>query len=111
MEDKFVSEANALLRQSFEVGEAELPVDEVALLDLLARRIGEMLETQPEYLMSLLYRLDVLESKIRPVMLPGAEEPVNVGLARLVLERQKQRLSTKRNVPTQPLEDMEGWEW
>jgi hypothetical protein len=81
------------------------------LLAAIAARVAELLETQPEYLMSLLYRLDVLESKIRPVMLPGAPEPVNVGLARLILERQKQRLFTKQNVKTKPLENMDDWEW
>jgi hypothetical protein len=106
-----LSEEAALLKASFEMEDAVMPTDEAALLALLAQRIGDLLETQPEYLMSLLYRLDVLESKIRPVMHPGAIEPVNIGLARLVLERQKQRVETKRSVPTKPLENMDDWSW
>lgn len=49
--------------------------------------------------------------KIHPVMRPDAPEPANWGLARLVLERQRQRAETKRTVKPGPLEGMEGWEW
>jgi hypothetical protein len=69
------------------------------------------LEQQPDYLMSLLYRLDVLEPKIRAAMHPGAPEPAHRGLARLVLERQLRRMATKRNIKPKPLEDMEEWVW
>ena len=85
--------------------------DEEALVQILARRIDEMLERQPEQLMSLLYRLDVLERKILPVMRPDAIEPAHIGLARLVIDRQKERISTKMRVKTPPLEGMDGWEW
>ena len=99
----------ALVREPFELTPAEQPASEEALLALLAERIGEMLERRPESLMSLLYRLDVLEKKILPVMHPLAPEPANVGLARLVLERQKQRMATKRDIKTEPLEDWKDW--
>lgn len=111
-QDNILSETTDLLREPFALdAKVENVVDEEALLNMLAARIGHMLETEPEYLMSLLYRLDVLESKIRPVMHPGAVEPANVGLARLVLERQKQRVETKKNVKTKPIEGMDDWEW
>ena len=61
--------------------------------------------------MSMLYRLDVEERKILPVMHPGAPEPPHIGLARLVIERQKQRVETKRSIKTQPLEGMDDWAW
>ncbi|MBK8969784.1 MAG: hypothetical protein R3D58_12555 [Saprospiraceae bacterium] len=111
MSDDFLQQTTDLIREPFELEAAPPPANEEELLRLLADRIGDMLETQPEYLMSMLYRLDVLERKIRPVMQPDAPEPANWGLARLVLERQKQRAHTKRTVKPKPLEDMEGWEW
>jgi hypothetical protein len=55
--------------------------------------------------------MDVLEEKIRPVLDPAAPEPPNLGLARLVLERQKQRVATKRSIKTEPLEGMDDWAW
>lgn len=101
----------ALIRGPFDLRDAPPPSSEEELLSLLANRIAEMLEKQPEYLMSLLYRLDVLEEKIHPVMRHDAPEPANWGLARLVLERQKQRAETKRSVKPEPLEGMDDWKW
>ncbi|MCW5923956.1 MAG: hypothetical protein KIS77_16560 [Saprospiraceae bacterium] len=107
--DKLFQQASALVREPFEM--ETVPDSEEELIALLAERIAEMLERQPEYLMSMLYRLDVLEKKIVPVMRPDAPEPANWGLARLVLERQKERLETKRTVKIEPLEGMKDWEW
>jgi hypothetical protein len=108
--DNILQQTSALVREPFELEFAQ-PASEEELLALLAERIAEMLERRPEYLMSLLYRLDVLEEKIRPVMHPNALEPANLGLARLVLERQKQRAETKRTVKPEPLEGLKDWEW
>jgi hypothetical protein len=108
-EEENLKQTSALVREPFEL--ESVPGSEEELLALLAERIAEMLERRPEYLMSLLYRLDVLEKKIVPVMRPDAPEPANVGLARLVLERQKERAETKRTVKPEPLEGLEGWEW
>lgn len=106
-----LNDAVAMVRGPFELDNAAPPASEEELLSLLADRIADMLEKQPEYLMSLLYRLDVLEKKIVPVMRPDAPEPANWGLARLVLERQKERAETKRTVKPKPLEGMDDWAW
>ncbi|MFN0016258.1 MAG: hypothetical protein ACKVU2_17090 [Saprospiraceae bacterium] len=111
MSSELLKQATALVQEPFDLGNAVPPASEAELLALLADRVADMLEHQPDYLMSLLYRLDVLEKKIRPVMQPDAPEPANWGLARLVLERQKQRIETKRTIKPKPLEGMEGWEW
>lgn len=111
MPDDIFQQTAALVREPFDLQNTPPPADEQELLTLLADRIAELLERQPEYLMSMLYRLDVLEKKIRPVMQPDAPEPANWGLARLVLERQKQRAATKRTVKPPPLEGMDDWQW
>lgn len=111
MSDNILHQTSELVREPFELEKSSSPDSEEELLALLAERIAEMLERRPEYLMSLLYRLDVLEEKIRPVMRPDAPEPANWGLARLVLERQKQRAETKRTVKPEPLEGLKDWEW
>lgn len=107
--DEDLQMTTALVREPFELQSGPPPANEAELLDLLAGRIEEMLATRPEYLMSLLYRLDVLEKYIVPVLHPAAPEPPHIGLARLVLERQRQRAETKRSIPIQPLEDWEDW--
>lgn len=111
MSDEIFQQTSDLVREPFELESAPPPATEAELLALIAERIEEMLEHRPEYLMSMLYRLDVLEEKIYPAMHPGAPEAPNIGLARLVLERQKQRLETKRKIKSAPLEDMKDWEW
>ena len=110
MTEDDLKNTSALLKGEMELDAAQA-ANEDELLALLAQKVAEMLETQPEYLFSMLYRMDVLEKKIRPVMDPSAPEPANWGLARLILERQKQKLETKRSVKIKPLEDMDGWEW
>ena len=111
MTDDILQQTSDLVRGPFDLENTPPPASEAELLQLVAERIAELLENQPEYLMSLLYRLDVLEVKIHPVMRPDAPEPANYGLARLVIERQKQRAETKRTIKPAPLKDMEGWEW
>lgn len=89
--------------------ELQMPeqITEEEFLQLLADRVAHLMEAQPEYVFSMLYRLDVDERKVEQAMNPGNEVPANVGLARLILERQKQRLQTKANY-TPP--DIEGWD-
>ncbi len=110
MTDDTLQQTSELLRGPFEL-EGTSPASEEELLAILAVRIGEMLERQPEYLMSMLYRLDVLEPKINQALHPAAPEMPALGLARLVLERQQQRIFTKRTVKPVPLEGMDDWAW
>lgn len=109
-QNEIIRETANLIEGPFELT-AQTAYSEDDLVAALANRIAEMLEKQPEQLMSLLYRLDVLESKIIPVMRPDAPEPANIGLARLVVERQKQRIETKKNTKIDPLEGMDEWKW
>jgi hypothetical protein len=103
---------NSILKNNFDLPESAINLDESELLEILAQQVLIMLEQSPDQLMSMLYRLDVEERKILPVMKAGAEEPVHYGLARLVLERQKQRVATKSEVKINPFSsDMDDWAW
>jgi hypothetical protein len=72
-----------------------LPPDESVLVEALSVHIEEMLRLRPEFLMSSLYRLDIPESLLRVVLHPGAIDPPAVGVAKLIIERQRIRLATK----------------
>ncbi len=99
-----------LISADFSMERPEGDLDEEALIRLLATHIDRMLEGrfQTEQLMSNLYRLDVREDLVRAAFHPGAPEPVALGLARLIWERQRQRAYTKLHIRTEPLdEDME----
>ena len=111
MTDDTLQETTDLLRVPFEFEDRPPPATEAELLLLLTQRIDEMLERQPDYLLSMLYRLDVLEPKINQALHPAAPELPALALARLVLERQQQRVHTKRTVKSAPLEDLDDWAW
>lgn len=64
------------------------------LIHALAQRIAYMLDKEPELLFSTLYRLDVLEHKINEVLQSSTETP-SYGLARLIVERQQEKLKTR----------------
>lgn len=75
---------------------------------LLADQVAWMLEYRLEFLLSLMYRLDIDEKKIAEVLMPGAPVPAHHGLARLIIERQKQRMETKAAYREQ---NPDNWSW
>lgn len=92
-----------------EVSIKKQPLNEQELFDLLCNEVAIMIETRMDYLLGLMYRLDVEEHKINKALHLDNPEPANVSLARLILERQKQRMFTKKNYKPPKIE--EGWEW
>jgi hypothetical protein len=97
--------------KNFEVEIPEEEINEEQMINMLADRIAYMLEYQLEYLFSMMYRMDVSEKKVSEALHPMAEEPANVGLARLVIERQKERLFTKEHYKQVDLGDEEDLRW
>ena len=100
--------SNELLIKEFELAdpESEAPSEEM-LFEMLCDRISYLIEHNMEYLMSLFYRNDVLEQKIHDALSPGNPEPANIALARLVMERQRQRLATKKLYGKQAADEVE----
>lgn len=84
-------------------------LSESDLYTAIRDRVEHLLEKNPELLMSYLYRLDVLEVKINAVLSPIAIVPPIEGLARLILERQKERIATKQKYKSDP--PIPGWEF
>ncbi len=84
-------------------------MDEATFLRHLADVVDYWMQHRMEQLMSLCYTLDVSEAAVAAAFLPDAPEPANVGLARLLYERQCRRLETKRTYPTPPLDDENAW--
>lgn len=80
----------------------EIRLDESTLHQALTSRIAEMLDFQADLLFSTLYRLDVLEHKIKSVMAGTTGEEIAAGLARLVIERQKEKSITRKNSNSTP---------
>jgi hypothetical protein len=83
-------------------------LNEEEMLSYLGDAISYMIEHKLDFLLSLLYRLDVDENKIRQALLPGNPVQANIALAQLVWERQKQRVATKQHFRKQ---NPTNWDW
>lgn len=66
------------------------------LLKALAGRIHEMLENDFEGLINAMYRMDVAERDFRKAMQGESLELMSLNIARLVMEREKQKVITRR---------------
>ncbi len=73
----------------------------------LADRVADLMQQRMETLLSMLYRLDVDETKIRQALDPGSDLAPHIAIAKLIVERQMARAKTKENYRTDPIE---GWE-
>lgn len=110
-ESSIIQAAGAVILRDFEIEPASEKdqLDEERLLSLLADQIAYMIESRLEHLFSLLYRMDVKEELVRAALAPDAPLPANIAIARIVLDRQKQRNLTKATIKTEDLE--EDWTW
>jgi hypothetical protein len=98
---------NLVIRNFGLLGEEDDKPSEEVIFQMLCDKIAWLIEHNMEYLLSLLYRNDVPESKIYKALLPDNPDPANIALAKLVIERQKQRLETKKEFGKQDASDVE----
>ena len=108
MTDSILQEAAIALGQDWDL---RLPdtLSEEAILQLLADRIVTILERGPETFFQLMYRLDISEKKLNAVML---EEDVAAKIARLIYDRQLQKIQSRlANKKTNESDDPELKWW
>jgi len=82
--------------------------NENQVLEMIRSRVNELLEKDPELLMSYLYRLDVLEVDLKKVLAKDSGIPIAEGFSQLIFNRQLQRVATKKKYKQDPIE---GWEF
>ena len=81
--------------RNFEIQGIEDEITEKEFFKILTAQVEYMLDRKLDYLLSLLYRLDVEEYKIKAALdNKTMGSPAEV-LARLIIDRQKQRNKTK----------------
>lgn len=94
----------------FEIStEREHHYREEEVIGLLTNQIAWMLAHRTEFLFSLMYRLDVDERLVRKAMDPTSPVPPAEGLARLVFDRQKARMQTKRDTRVDDIDPDLAW--
>ena len=84
-----------LIAQDFAIENVAGQITEAQLLEILAGQIEVLIEQKMEFLMSLLYRLDIDERKVDFALSPFSPKAPHIAIAELVLERQKLRAFTK----------------
>jgi len=65
-------------------------------LSAMSIEVERMLSENADLLFSYLYRLDVDEQKIKIAMNPMTPDAPHIGLARLIIDRQLQRIRTQQ---------------
>lgn len=106
--DALEAATTALILRDFELAPPHPLLSEQDMIDYLSEVIAYMIQHKLDFLLSLLYRLDISEIKINRVLQPNYPMPANVALAHLVWERQKQRIETKQNIHVQ---HVDNWIW
>lgn len=107
MENKCSKETQALIIRDFELDIGDKEISDEELFDHLANQVAYMIEYRLDFLLSLMYRLDILEYKINDVLHNRTAEAPNIGLARLIVERQKERIFTKQHYKQTKLKDLD----
>ncbi len=98
---------NSLIQSTLAINLTEDMSDEQMLL-LIENRVTELMTQNSDLLFSYLYRLDIQEKKIKQALLNESDAP-NLALSKLILERQKQRIASKKKYKQDP--PIDGWEF
>jgi hypothetical protein len=98
-----------LLSQSLEI---ELPQNLSAeeLLNKLSFHINHLIRSDFQKLISILYRVDVDENRLKQLLEQNADRDAATIIAELLIERQIQKIrSRKQNKPDKNISDEEKW--
>ena len=78
---------------------------------LLVKKINELLDRDFQKLISILYRMDVNEEKLRRLLRENQDTNAGLIIANMMIERQQQKLKSRRETKTGSgtIEDEEKW--
>ncbi len=97
------------LQQFFEMEKAPLHDDPAILLALLSEKISDLLLHNPDKLVSIFYKMDIDENKMKAILGNKVIQAPQL-LAKLVYERQLQKMEYKKRFPQTPPENAdEAW--
>jgi len=96
------------LNNSYELELRDVPTLE-ELETLLAERVNRMIRQNFGALVQLLYRVDVSETKLRGLLEENSGEDAAIVIAKLILERQWQKIETRRRYRRDVEGEEERW--
>ena len=97
------------LNRSYELQLAE-QLSAAELEGLLAEKVNRLIREDFGALVQLLYRIDVNEARLREVLKVNAGEDSGKIIARLIMERQWQKIETRRKYRHDPQKEDSEWE-
>lgn len=93
--------------------EIDLPenISEEELKGNLSSHINKLIQSDFKKLVSLLYRIDVSESKLKQLLKENADEDAAPIIAELIIERQLQKIKSRQesNSRSENIDDVEKW--
>ena len=89
------SQLEKYLQQNFDLPETGGDMDDEAMMISLSGKINDLIQTDFERLVNLLYRIDVDEQKLKELLIDNPNEDAGVIIARLIIERQLQKIKFK----------------
>lgn len=93
--DQLFTKTSELVFQALELEPVDDIIDETKLLDYLGDAVAWYLEKRLEYLMQILYQMDVDERILHHAFSMENTEPANISIAKAIIERQKKRAASK----------------
>lgn len=98
----------ALSKALGDVSLHQVEENEEGVLEVLIASIAEMLDKEPNLLLSSMYRMDIDERKILQILNTHSENDIPTEFAKLVLERQRVALQTRTKFPQKKISDPEA---
>ena len=90
-------EIKSLIKTEFQV---EVEGNDPAMLkSVLVKKLNELILIDFQKLVNILYRLDVSEPKLKQLLKENKEQDAGEIIAGLIIERQVQKMKTKRSQP------------
>ena len=109
MKDTYIPELREEISASFDIQLSSV-VSYEELRKQLSTNVNHLINHDFEKLVSLLYRIDVNENKIRQLLKQKEGENAPGLIADLIIERQLQKIESRRNSSTNdPIPDDEKW--
>lgn len=98
------------LRQSLQLPVSET-IREEELLEALTQRVNQLLDTDFQALVQLLYRLDVPEEKLKQLLRQNPYTDAARIIASLILQRQQQKIESREQYKQRGNENSEEERW
>ena len=105
-EKSILNQTSELVQKDMGIVLPEQDWTEDGLIDHLADAVAYLLEHRLEHLFSLLYLMDVNETKVHDALSLSSVAPANVEIAKLILDRQKAKVETRIEYQS---DEGDGW--